>query len=161
MDRASATTRLNEVEHMNQDKRSLPTISEEDLIAQVLRADDDRYRAMVSGDIPVLERLLSPALTYTHSSAHCENKEEYLASLFSGRVRYQETQRDEVSVRILGEAAILEGHVVLWATVDSVSRRLENRFLSVWSNKGDAWQLVAWASTPIPDISKMESKNVN
>lgn len=119
----------------------------------MLRADEARYEAMVKGDLAALDRLLSPALTYTHSSAHTENKEEYLASLASGRVRYLATQRDTVSVRLLENAAILEGRVILSADVDGVTRRLDNKFLSVWTCADHAWQLIAWASTPIPPLS--------
>jgi hypothetical protein len=155
---AKATTRMKVIgKNMTHiEGGSVASTPAELLASEVLRSDDRRYQAMVSGDLVALDRLLAPALTYTHSSAHCENKKEYLASLSSGRVRYKTAQRDEVSVRILGETAILEGHVVLSATVDGVSRRLENRFLSVWSSQDDAWQLLAWASTPIPDASREE-----
>ncbi|NDZ17524.1 nuclear transport factor 2 family protein [Variovorax sp. WS11] len=144
-----------------QEDESAPKASEEVLADEVLRADDARYEAMVNGDLAALDLLLSPELTYTHSSAHCESKKEYMASLSGGRVRYQATQRDEVSVRIRGEAAILEGHVVLLATVDGVPRRLDNRFLSVWLRRDHSWQMLAWASTPLPDVPKEGAKDAD
>lgn len=131
------------------------------LASAVLRADADRYRAMLAGDVDALDRLLSPDLTYTHSSAHRESKAEYLASLSSGRVRYESTRCDEVSVRINGETAILEGHSVFSALVDGVSRTLDNRFLSVWVLRNSKWQMAAWASTPIPAASKVNGKHAD
>ncbi|MGH8786853.1 MAG: nuclear transport factor 2 family protein [Cupriavidus necator] len=119
-------------------------------LTEVHRADDARYRAMLDGDLSALERLLASQLSYSHSSAHRENKREYLASLASGRVRYLDAQRDGVTAQIHGDTAVLEGHVVLQAIVDGESRRLDNRFLSVWLREGGAWQMLAWASTPIP-----------
>jgi hypothetical protein len=118
---------------------------------EVNRADEARYQAMLVNDLPALERLLAPQLSYTHSSAHRENKDEYLASLASGRVRYLDAQRDGVTTQVYGDTAVLEGHVVLQAIVDGMSRRLDNRFLSVWLREGSDWRMLAWASTPIPE----------
>ncbi len=128
---------------------------------EVLGADAERYRAMVNCDLAALERLLSPDLTYTHSSAHRENKSEYIASLSSGRVRYESTRCDDVSVRINGETAILEGHSIFTAIVDGVARDLDNRFLSVWLRQDGNWQMAAWASTPIPAPIKLDRKNAD
>lgn len=125
-------------------------LSNEVLMDEVRRADDARYRAMLDADLPALERLLAPQLSYTHSSAHRENRHEYLASLASGRVRYLDARRDGVTVQIHGDTAILEGHVVLQAIVDGASLRLDNRFLCVWLLEDGVWRMLAWASTPIP-----------
>jgi len=119
----------------------------------VLQADDARYRAMLDGDLATLAQLLAPGLSYTHSSAHREDREAYLASLASGRVRYLDALRDEVHVQIHGDTAVIEGHVLLHAMVDGVRRRLDNRFLSVWLREAGQWRLLAWASTPIPPMA--------
>lgn len=116
----------------------------------VRRADDDRYRAMLDGDLAALDRLLSEDLSYTHSSAHCESKSEYLASLKSGRVKYLLAQRDGVHLHVYGDVAVMNGTVLLKAVVDGIDRILDNRFLSVWKREISGWKMVAWASTPIP-----------
>jgi ketosteroid isomerase-like protein len=121
------------------------------VVLAIHRADEERYRAMLDGDIHALERLLADDLSYTHSSAHTESKAEYLASLASGRVKYLDVQRDAVQARVYGDIAVLNGKVTLRAIVDGISRVLDNRFLSVWKrDAGGGWQMSAWASTPIP-----------
>lgn len=116
----------------------------------IVRSDDDRYRAMLDGDIAALDRMLSNDLSYTHSSARCESKAEYLDSLKSGRVRYLHAQRDGAQLRVYGDVAVMNGTVLLKAVVDGAARVLDNRFLSVWKREISGWKMVAWASTPIP-----------
>ena len=124
-----------------------------DDIAALIDADGERYRAMREADLVALERLLSADLVYTHSSALCESKNEYLASMASGRFRYLDTQTTEVSVRVYGDAAVMNGRCRFHAIVDGVERILGNRFLSVWVRDAidvSRWRMAAWASTPIP-----------
>jgi ketosteroid isomerase-like protein len=116
----------------------------------VLRADDARYRAMIAGDLVALDALLCDELSYTHSSALCEGKREYLASLAGGRFRYRQVVHSERRVRVLGDFALIDGTVRLHADVDGAERVLDNRFLSVWAQSPLGWRMLAWASTPRP-----------
>ena len=116
----------------------------------VLQADAERYRAMREGDLEMLETLLADDLAYTHSYGACDSKPEYLAAMASGRFRYLETLTDQVQVRFYGTAAVMLGRARFRAMVDGVERRLDNRFLSVWTHVDDRWQMAAWSSSPIP-----------
>ncbi len=122
-------------------------------ITAVRQADERRYRAMLEGDLQALERLLDDDLAYTHSSALREGKREYLASLSSGRFKYLGVAQDEVRVLLHGDLAVMDGKVVLNAVVEGTERRLDNRFLSVWRHSAIGWQMLAWASTPVPGRS--------
>lgn len=124
---------------------------DEPSITAVLQADGRRYRAMLEGDVQALERLLDDDLIYTHSSALREGKHEYLASLSSGRFKYLNVAQQEVRVALHGDLAVMDGKVVLSARVEGAERRLDNRFLSVWRLGTSGWQMLAWASTPIPE----------
>ncbi|MCY1214020.1 hypothetical protein D9M68_518260 [compost metagenome] len=119
-------------------------------LAALRQADAARYQAMLAGDADALEPLLADALSYTHSSALREDKQAYLASLRSGRVRYLQASVQEVGQEIYDDIAVMQGKALLIAIVDGVERTLDNRFLSVWKRQDGAWQMLAWASTPIP-----------
>lgn len=116
----------------------------------LLQADEARYRAMLAGDLAALQGLLSDGLSYTHSSALCETKQEYLGSLARGRFKYLRAERSEVALDLHGDLALLRGKVLLHALVDGTQRTLDNRFLSVWKLGDAGWQMLAWASTPMP-----------
>ena len=55
---------------------------------QVLQAEKDRFAAMVKGDRAALEKLLADDLTYTHSTALLETKEQFIKSVTSGNIDY-------------------------------------------------------------------------
>ncbi|HMO45171.1 MAG TPA: nuclear transport factor 2 family protein [Rubrivivax sp.] len=118
--------------------------------AAILDADARRYRAMRDGDLDRLAALLAEDLAYTHSSGVCDDKGQYLASMASGRFRYLQTATEEVEVRIYGAAAVMLGRARFHAIVDGAERRLDNRFLSVWTRAAEGWQMAAWSSSPIP-----------
>lgn len=117
---------------------------------EVLRADEERYRAMIANDIATLDRLLSEDLLYTHSLGYVDTKQAYLASLRAGQVKYLNVQRDSVTTRVHGDAAYMSGIVVIKVLVGGEAKVLTNRFLNVWVRTAGVWQLAAWASTPIP-----------
>lgn len=124
-----------------------------DDVTAVLEADAARYRAMRAGDLVALEQLLAEDLTYTHSSAVCESKAEYMTSMAGRRFRYLDTQTSEVEVNVHGRAAFMHGRCRFHAVVDGAERVLNNRFLSVWVRDNEdsgPWRMAAWASIPIP-----------
>jgi hypothetical protein len=110
---------------------------------QVLQAEKDRFAAMVKGDRAALEKLLSDDLTYTHSTALLETKEQFIKSVTSGNIDYVSIVPSEADwkVRINGTTAVVNG-------VAAVNVRI--RFTTVQANRGGAWQLLAWQSTVIP-----------
>ena len=120
-----------------------------DAAAEVLRADDERYRAMIANDLTALGRLLSDDLSYTHSTGRHESKAEYIGSLQAGRVKYVTAQRDAVTAKVYGDTAFLSGKIAVKAVVSGETKDLNSRFLNVWVRNAGAWQMVAWQSTPI------------
>ena len=50
----------------------------------VLAAEDERYAAMVDGDLETLDRLLADEVSYAHSSGVRDTKEQYFAKVRSG-----------------------------------------------------------------------------
>lgn len=114
------------------------------------KCEDRRYKAMIERDLSSLADLLNDDLLYTHSSAKTDTKAQYLASLESGATIYKSVSRDQITIRVYDNIALINGHVVLEATVDGVDRLLDNMFLNAWVKTEKGWQMTAWASTPIP-----------
>jgi hypothetical protein len=115
---------------------------------QVLQAEKDRFAAMVKGDRAALEKLLADDLTYTHSTALIENKEQFLKSVTSGNIDYVSIvpNEKEWKVRIEGNTAIINGLAAVNVIDTGKDRKITIRFSTVQSNRGGAWQLRSWQS---------------
>lgn len=121
------------------------------LAQSVLEAQSARFEAMKSVDVAALDGLLDGELTYTHTVGVEETKEEFIASLRSGTLRYHAISSDEVAIRDLGDAAVLTGLVRLHASLGPQEVRITARFTEVQALRGGQWRLVAWQSTRLPD----------
>ncbi|MFH1184325.1 MAG: nuclear transport factor 2 family protein [Chloroflexota bacterium] len=121
-----------------------------DTVQEVLDADERRCQALVANDFDALARILHDELVYTHSNATSDSKDGLLDNVRSGKVKYRALRRDNVTVRIFGDTARMNGHIVLETTRDGVETVRDIVFLSVWVKTAGSWQMAAWASTPIP-----------
>ena len=119
---------------------------------QVLQAEKDRFAAMVKGDRAALEKLLADDLTYTHSTALLENKEQFLKSVTSGNIDYVSIVPSEADwkIRVNGNTAIVNGVAAVNVIDTGKDRKIKIRFTTVQANRGGAWQLQAWQSTVVP-----------
>ena len=119
---------------------------------QVLQAEKDRFVAMVKGDRAALEKLLADDLTYTHSTALLETKEQFIKSVTSGNIDYVSIVPSEADskVRINGNSAIVTGIAAVNVIDNGKDRKIRIRYTTVYGNRGGAWLLQAWQSTVIP-----------
>jgi Domain of unknown function (DUF4440) len=119
---------------------------------QVLQAEKDRFAAMVKGDRAALEKLLADDLTYTHSTALLETKEQFLKSVTSGNIDYVSIVPSEPDwkIRVNGNTAIVNGVAAVNVIDTGKDRKIRIRFTTVQANRGGAWQLQAWQSTVVP-----------
>lgn len=119
---------------------------------QVLQAEKDRFAAMVKGDRSALEKLLADDLTYTHSTALLETKEQFIKSVTSGNIDYVSIVPSETDskVRVNGNTAIVNGVAAVNVIDTGKDRKIRIRYTTVYTNRGGAWLLQAWQSTVIP-----------
>ena len=122
-------------------------MSDQDAIRKL---EDRRYQAMCEGDIATLEKLLADSLVYTHSYGGADSKASYLAGVRSKRWQYRKVERPVEDIQVLGDCALVTGHVRIDLIADGAPKMLESRFTNVWIRRGGAWQMVAWQSTPAP-----------
>jgi uncharacterized protein (TIGR02246 family) len=106
-----------------------------------------RYRAMVTGDLETLDRLLADDLVYTHSHGGVDDKESFLAALADGSVDYKRLAVDSVRIQVWNDAAVVTGGVEMVVAAGGKEHDLSSRFTAVYRFAGDRWQLAAWQST--------------
>jgi len=117
----------------------------------VLAAQDKRVAATLAADVATLDGMMTADLTYTHSSALSEGKQEFLDALRTGKYRYKSTRFDERRVRLYGDAAVVSG--VCRVEVTSSGRELDIRlrFTELYVKQAGAWKMALWQSTRVPD----------
>lgn len=121
-----------------------------DTRTEILAADDARYTAMIEGDFATLQKILAEEVLYGHSSGQVDTRESYLKALQGGAVKYLEAQRSDETIRQVGTVALMTGLHRLRVQVGGQERVLHNRFMTTWLQRSDRWQLLSWASTPVP-----------
>jgi ketosteroid isomerase-like protein len=120
---------------------------------EVQRAERSRVEALVSSDLPRLEKLLGDDLTYTHSTGTKESKAEFLHRIQSGELKYDSMQHEnDMSVRLYGYTGILTGTSRVKVRAQGQTLNLHIRFTEVWVRQGrGSWRLVAWQATRIAE----------
>lgn len=122
-------------------------------IGQVQRLEDERYAAMVSKDIPTLERLLDDKLIYMHSTGVADSKSSYIEGLRTGVWDYQGIDRTEPRYQVDGDIVLVFGKLAIRMNSRGTFKAFESRALAVWVRKSDGWRLLAVQSGAIPDAS--------
>ena len=120
-------------------------------IAEVLRAEQDLYRAMV-GDHAALSKMLAPDLVYVHSTAVAESRGKYLAGLAEGLYEYETVTSRDTRVRIHGEVALVDGICDMRVGAKGGPAVLIHLlFVLAWARDGGQWQLVHRHAVRMPE----------
>ena len=117
----------------------------------VLRADDERFAAMMKGDWAALDAALADDLTYVHSTARLESKAEHVGNLRAGKPNYRGIAPRERKVRVHGGVGVVNGVSEMHVENGGKEQRFTVRYLAVYALAGSRWQMIAWQSTRVPD----------
>jgi len=119
--------------------------------AAIAAAEQSLYGAMIAQDFTALRELLADDVVYIHSTAVAESKDAYLDGVRDGLYDYAAIDSRDVTLRILGDAAIQTGTVVM-----SVGVRHEPKtpitllFTLVWKREPQGWRLWQRHATRVP-----------
>ena len=119
--------------------------------AEVRRADDTRFHAMVRKDWPALDAVLADELTYVHSTARLETKAEHVDNLRGGKPHYRGIAPRDRRVRVHGGVGLVDGISEMHVEREGKEQRFTVRYLAVYAKAADRWRLIAWQSTRQPD----------
>ncbi|WP_329138504.1 nuclear transport factor 2 family protein [Streptomyces sp. NBC_01476] len=118
---------------------------------QIIRAlEDERYQAMLDGDLPALERLCAGELVYTHSNAERDTKESYLDKVKEGVFVYHWIEHPIEQLTVIGDCAVVAGQMRAHVTNRGEERQLDNACLAVWARTDAGWRFVAYQPTVNP-----------
>ena len=130
--------------------RAVPALAgaDEDAVARNVEA----FRAAQFGaDAKTLEGLCAAELSYSHSDGRVEDKATFVANATDGKSKFLSLAYQDVSVRVVGPAAIVRFH---WlgesqAAADGKRTSTNLHILMNWQKQGTDWKLLSRASTKL------------
>jgi len=126
-------------------------VAEQDAVREVLRAEQDLYRAMETHDLDALRRILAPDVVYVHSTAVAESREAYLAGVAGGLYDYESVASRDVRVRVCGDVAFIDGVCDMRVGQRGGPRNMIHlMFVLAWARNSDGWKLVHRHAVRIP-----------
>jgi hypothetical protein len=123
-----------------------------DVETSVLASQDRRFSLTAGGDLDELEAMLTEDMNYTHSHSGVDTRARFLESLRSGGVRYVSIEPEERSVRVYGDAAVVQGVAHVLVKVQNPDRDIDVRlrFSELYVKQDGAWKMALWHSTTVP-----------
>lgn len=111
--------------------------------AAVGRAMDALSKAIITVDKAQLENLAWPELSYGHSGGRIENRAQYVDALVSKKSILTKIDLSKVSTSVVGDLALVRGHMSLMVESTGKPVPTELEFLMVWQKRGGDWKLLA------------------
>src|SRR5260370_693881 len=109
-----------------------------------------RKQATMKKDAAALDKLLHPDLTYSHSSAANQTKDEVIKSVTTGKATVEGITFTDTTVRVYGRTALVKGKVDIVNNTDGKSTPAHLNILHVWIKGPHGWQMVARQATRLP-----------
>ncbi len=129
---------------------SLFVFAQQPTVESLKDAELGRFKVMIAKDRAGLEAVLHKDLVYHHSGGNTDNKESYIASIFSGKSSYVSIQAAEMQTRVYGKTGINTGVINLVnLNADGKETPVKIRFTDVFVFESGRWQMVSWQSTKL------------
>lgn len=113
----------------------------------VTRAQDELFKAILSGDQKKVEQLTDESFIWMHRTGKQETRKQLLENLASGQLKYSKLESSDVVVNVTGDTAVVRGTsprqrvAIAGATTDT------NPFIAfytlVFANVAGNWRAVA------------------
>ena len=107
--------------------------------------------AQFAADAKTLDGLCAAELSYSHSDARIEDKATFIANATNGKSKFLSLDYQDVSIRVVGPAAIVRFHWVgeSEAAADGKKSATNLHVLMNWQKQGTDWKLLSRASTKL------------
>jgi ketosteroid isomerase-like protein len=122
-------------------------------VARVMDLEATRRAAMVAGDMKSLAELMADDVTYVHSNGMIQKRDELFSMLTRGEIRYVSFNVDAVEFRAYGDTVVGTGTQLIDLTSAGKPFTSRSRFTVVYAPVGGALKVVAYQSTPLPEIT--------
>jgi len=125
------------------DRPAAPQTSAE---KEVLELSRQKWQWMAERNTKALDKLIDSRAIFVHMGATFSKTEE-LGVIESGRIQYKETEIQEISVRTIGDTAIVLSKIQLFALVGGNEARNPFMVTETYVKQGGEWKLGALSFT--------------
>ena len=127
----------------------MTTLNPSELAAVLIDLEQQRSTAMMKGDIDRLRELLHRDLVHVHAKGQVDGYDTYF-NTGGFNVHYKRVERSELSVRVMGDSALMTGRQMLVGVRKNGSGTvtIDSRVMQVWVREGERWQQIAFQTTP-------------
>ena len=107
--------------------------------------------AQFAADAKTLESLCAAELSYSHSDGRVGDRAAFVANATNGKSKFLSLAYDDLSIRVVGPAAIVRFHWVgeSQAAADGKKTATNLHILMNWQKQGADWKLLTRASTKL------------
>ena len=123
--------------------------SESAAVAELSRLEKIWNEAYEQADVDALKDLCADDLVVTMSDMQVLNKDQSLAILRSGRVKFQRYESSDLHIRVYDTAAVVTGLLHRTRLVQGKETKDEWRFTKVYISTAGKWQVVAWHASTV------------
>lgn len=116
---------------------------------EILAIEEERNRAIISGDAVALERMTSDDYTFITLRGELRTKREVVQGFESGSFHYESREISDLDVRVYGNTAIVTGRSNQKGTENGKDYSGDYRFTRVYVKQAGRWQTVALQTTLI------------
>jgi hypothetical protein len=122
------------------------------MAAKVIEAirvlERDRFRAMVDGDISLLNLLLSDNASFIHTNGKRETKQQFIDAILGGHRRYRQIEVQSQDVLPVGsETCVVTGRALFEMEANNGALLYPIAYTAIQAQEGGQWRLVAWHAT--------------
>ncbi len=116
---------------------------------EILQMENERNRAITSGDAVALERMTSDDYTFITLRGELRTKTEIVQGFKSGSFHYDSRQISDLNVRMYENTAIVTGRSTQKGRENGKDYSGDYRFTRVYVKQAGRWQTVALQTTLI------------
>lgn len=116
----------------------------------VKAAIDAWKTAVIKKDKATLEKLMHPQITYSHSNALMENREQAIAAFMAPTMTYKSIDLADTTYRTFGNTVLVQTKMTINNAQKGVDNTLTLSVLMVWVKDQGRWQMVGRQTTRYP-----------
>lgn len=116
-----------------------------------LKATIEKWKtAVVNKDRATIEKHTDPNVTYSHSNALMENREQMLAAFLAPDIVYKGMDMTDTTFRFVGNVGIVQTKMTVRNVQKGESKSTPLSVLMVWVKEKGDWRLMARQTTRLP-----------